>query len=74
MPKKKQAERDTYKYQFVRRGKVEHSGITKDPDRREAELKRQYGAGHLKKVGRRTTRDAAKEWERGKPSAGRAGP
>lgn len=71
---KKQGKRDTYKYQFVDENRVKHSGITNDLERRGSELKRQYGAGHMKQIGRRTTRDAAKDWERGKPSAGRAGP
>lgn len=68
-------ERDTYKYQFKGPDRrIKHSGITKDLGRREAELRRQYGPGNIEKVGRRTTREAAKEWERGRPSAGRAGP
>ena len=67
--------RDTYKYQFLDgQGRVKHSGITNDLQRREGELRRQYGTGHIKQVGRRTTREGAKDWERGKPSAGRAGP
>lgn len=69
------AERDTYKYRYTGpRGEVKHSGITNNLDRREGELRREYGPGNIKQVGHRTTRRAAKEWERGKPSAGRAGP
>lgn len=67
--------RDTYKYEF--RGsddRIKHSGITNDLNRRESELRRQYGEGDIHQVGRRTTREAAKEWERNKPTAGRAGP
>lgn len=61
------AERDTYKYRFVGPGgRIKHSGITNELKRREGELRRQEG--------RRTTREAAKEWEKEKLSAGRAGP
>ena len=68
-------ERDTYKYQFVdRNDRIIHSGITNDLDRREGELRRQHGSGNIRQVGRRTTREAAKEWEKGRPSAGRSGP
>ncbi len=69
------ARRDTYKYQFIGpNDRIKHSGITNDLGRRESELRRQYGSGHIQQVGRRTTRAAAKEWERNKPTAGRAGP
>lgn len=61
--------RDTYKYDYVHRGKIKHSGITNDPDRRESELRRQYGPGSLRLEGRRTTREAAREWEKGKKKA-----
>ena len=67
--------RDTYKYRYVGpKGRIKHSGITNDLHRRESELRHQYGPGDIEQVGRRTTREAAKEWEREKPSAGRAGP
>lgn len=67
--------RDTYKYRFVGpNGRIKHSGITNDLERRESELRREYGPGRVQQVGNRTTRDAAKRWERDKPTAGRAGP
>lgn len=67
--------RDTYKYQFVGPDRtIKHSGITNDLQRREGELRRQYGPGDIKQVGRRTTREAARRWEQGRPTAGRAGP
>lgn len=67
--------RDAYKYRFVGPdGRIKHSGITKDLKRREGELRRQYGPGTIKQEGRRTTRKAARKWERGKPTAGRSGP
>ena len=67
----KQSPRDTFKYQYKdSRGRIKHSGITNDLDRREGELKRQYGAGRISQVGRRTTREAARDWERGRPSSG----
>lgn len=67
--------RDTYKYRYIGPdGRIKHSGITIDLERRESELRRQYGRGDIQQVGRRTTRAAAKEWERNKPTAGRVGP
>lgn len=67
--------RDTYKYQFVGPNRrIKHSGITNDLDRREKELRREYGEGSIRQVGRRTTREAARQWEQSRPTAGRAGP
>lgn len=67
--------RDTYKYQFVGPDRqIKHSGITNDLARRESELRRQYGPGTIRQVGRRTTRSAARNWERDRPTAGRSGP
>ncbi|MFQ5953611.1 MAG: hypothetical protein ACE5JZ_00935 [Kiloniellales bacterium] len=61
--------RDTYKYDFVKGGRIVHSGITRDPERREGELRRAYGSGNLRQVGRRTTEEAARSWEKGKRKA-----
>ena len=59
----KKNERDTFKYQYLdNQGRIQHSGITNDLDRREGEHRRQYGPGRIRQVGRRTTRDAAKDW------------
>jgi hypothetical protein len=44
-------------------GKVIHSGITKDLERREQEHKEKYHGGHIVQVGRKTTEEAAREWE-----------
>jgi predicted GIY-YIG superfamily endonuclease len=65
-------ERDTYKYQFKEGNKVVHRGITNDLDRREGEHKSERPEGHIKQVGRKTTREAALRWERdgGKRSVG----
>jgi len=57
-------ERDTYMYQFKDGNKVLHRGITNDLDRREGEHKQKWPEGHIKQVGRATTREAALEWER----------
>ena len=56
--------RDTYKYQFKDGNKVLHRGITNDLERRESEHQQRWPEGHVSQVGRRTTRDAALEWER----------
>ena len=55
--------RDTYKYDFLRGGNIIHSGITNDLDRRENEHKRDYHGGHIRQVGRVSTREAALDWE-----------
>ncbi len=58
-------ERDTYKYHLKRGNKILHSGITNDLDRREKEHKSDYGKDvHVQKVGNRTTKEGAKEWEK----------
>ncbi len=68
-------ERDTYKYHFIGPDqRIKHSGITNDLQRRETELRRQYGEGSIRKVGNRTTREAARLWEVSRPTAGRSGP
>ena len=62
----KQGNRDTYKYQFKVGNKVVHGGITKNLGRREAEHRRKWPKGHIQQVGRRTTEEAARAWEKGK--------
>lgn len=58
--------RDTYKYDYKIGNKIVHSGITNDLERREQEHKQRWPSGHIKQVGRRTTRDAALDWEKTK--------
>ena len=56
--------RKTYKYHFKKGKGTLYSGITKDLEKREQEHKQDFGeSGHIKKVGRATTRDAALKWE-----------
>ncbi len=56
--------RNTYKYHFKLGNKIVHTGITNDLERREQEHKQNFGdSGHIKQVGRRTTRDATLNWE-----------
>ncbi|MFQ5842918.1 MAG: hypothetical protein ACE5I8_10820 [Thermodesulfobacteriota bacterium] len=55
--------RDTYKYHFKKGNKIVHRGITDDLDRREQEHRQKWPKGHIKQVGRKTTEDAAREWE-----------
>ena len=57
------AERGTYKYHFKVGNKIVHSGITDDLERREQEHNRKWPGGHIVQVGRRTTEEAAREWE-----------
>ena len=56
--------RDTYKYYFKVGNKIVHGGITEDLDRREQEHQQKWTKGHLYKVGRRTTEEAARKWEK----------
>ena len=58
------AERDVYKYQLKKGGKIVHRGITNDLERREAEHRLVWPDSHIKQVGRQTTREAALKWER----------
>ncbi len=70
--------RDTRKYQAVDgNGRIVRSGITRrDLQTREQELRRETGRNlHLRQVGRATTDEAARVWEkrqlRGTPPGGR---
>ena len=58
--------RDTCKYDFKVGNKIVHSGITDDLDRREEEHQQKWPKGHIKQVGKRTTEEAAREWEKKK--------
>lgn len=58
--------RNTYKYQFKVGNKIVHGGITTDLERREQEHKQKWAKGHIVQVGRKTTEDAAREWENDK--------
>ena len=62
---KKQKPRTYYKYEFKIGNKIVHGGRTEDLERRESEHKqhRGWGKGHIKQIGRRTTKEAAIEWE-----------
>jgi len=55
--------RDTFKYQFKVGTKIVHGGVTSDLDRREKEHQQKWPGGHIKQVGRRTTEEAARDWE-----------
>ncbi len=61
------AKRSWYKYEFKRGNKILHGGITEDLERREDEHQAKYGQkGHVRQVGRRTTEDGARKWEKEK--------
>jgi predicted GIY-YIG superfamily endonuclease len=55
--------RNTYKYHLKIGNKIVHSGTTDDLERREQEHQQKWPKGHIKQVGRKTTEDAAREWE-----------
>ena len=56
--------RDTYKYHLKVGNKIVHSGITNDLERREQEHQQKWGRGRISQVGRRTTEEAARDWEK----------
>jgi len=56
--------RDTCKYLYKIGNKIVHGGITNDLDRREQEHQQKWSKGHIKQVGRRTTEEAARKWEK----------
>ena len=62
---KRRAKRDTYRYHFIKDGKVVHRGITDDLQRREREHQAKYGGGWIKQIGPKVSNDSALEWERG---------
>jgi len=55
--------RDTFKYHFKKGRTIVHSGITDDLERREGEHQQYWPGGHITQIGRKTTEDAAREWE-----------
>ena len=65
--------RTIYKYYFKLGNKIVHMGITRDIDRREAEHRQKSGWewGHIVQIGRRTTREAALQWEEEQRRQGR---
>ena len=58
--------RNTYKYQYKIGNRIVHGGITDDLERRESEHKQTWPDGHIKQIGRKTTEEAAREWEKDK--------
>ncbi len=56
--------RDTYKYHFKVGNRIVHGGITTDLERREKEHQQEHHEGYIKQVGRRTTEEAARDWEK----------
>lgn len=59
--------RDTYKYHLKQADRILRCGITNDLQRREKELQRDFGKdAYVQQVGKRTTREEAREWEKKK--------
>ncbi|GAG07593.1 unnamed protein product [marine sediment metagenome] len=56
--------RDTYKYYYKVGNTIVHGGITQDLERRDQEHQRKWPKGHIYQVGRCTTEDAARRWEK----------
>jgi len=59
----KQGARNTYKYHFKVGKKRVHGGITNDLERREQEHQQKWSNGHILQIGRKTTKNAAEQWE-----------
>lgn len=62
----KQKVRDTYKYQLRVGRKIVHGGITNDLKRREQEHQKKWPNAKISQVGRKTTREAGRKWEKRK--------
>lgn len=58
------SKRDTYKYHLKEGNKIVHRGITSDLDRRLRAHWQEFPRAKIEKVGHRTTRQKALEWER----------
>ena len=58
--------RDWTRYDQKKGNKIVHSGITKDPERREEEHQQRWPGSRLVKKGPTVTEDTAKEWEKTK--------
>ncbi len=58
--------RNYNKYHYKIGNKIVHGGITKDLERREQEHLQKWPSEHIKQVGRKTTEDAARKWEKEK--------
>jgi len=60
------APRDHYRYHQKKGGKILHSGITKDPDRRDQQHQARWPGSHLAVQGPAVTEETAREWEKTK--------
>jgi predicted GIY-YIG superfamily endonuclease len=56
--------RDTYKYRLKTSRRIVHRGVTTNLSRREQEHQTKYPGSKTKQIGKRTTCEAALEWER----------
>ena len=56
--------RDTYKYRLKVGKKVVHIGVTTDLEHREREHQKDWAGSKIYRIGHRTTREAARSWER----------
>ena len=66
-----QESRDTVRYHLKEGNKIIHTGITNDPDRREAEHQQERPNSRLEPQGPRVTRKSAEAWEREQAQAGK---
>ncbi len=57
---------NTYRYVFKIGNKIVYGGITNDLERREQEHQQDHPKGHIKQVGNKTTKNAARKWQKDK--------
>ena len=56
--------RDTLKYTLRQWRKIVHKGITDDLERRETQHQQKFPGSKITQIGRRTTEEAARQWEK----------
>ena len=57
---------NTFKYQFKVGNRIVDGGITLDLVQRESRLREKWPGGRITQVGRKTTEEAARKWEKEK--------
>lgn len=63
-PKRTQRPRTHHKYAYWQKGRIKHKGITTDLEEREKQHQQKWPGGHIKKIGRITNEEAARESEK----------
>lgn len=56
--------RTHYKYAYRKGRKIRHKGITEDLEQREKQHQQKWPGGKISQIGRKTTEEAARKWEK----------